>query len=186
MNKFKKLFLIIALISTYIAGFSQEQPDYLLWSATRKLTVNDFTIKATQQAASSSFGQFSFDFQMKGFDIFSKSLNKNVRNYFLPSASWIDTTANVAKSLLYQQTLFDISEIYARQFRRALRENKKQVLKGVKFVDPLNSRFMAEFSKRRLEYDSATSYAATSEAQKQWELQIQKELEELSEFAYDK
>src|SRR5690606_4599487 len=108
------------------------------------------------------------------------------RNYFLPGASWIDTTANVNKSLVYQQTLFDISEIYARQFRKALKENRKQLIKGSKYVDGLNAHYMREVSKRRLAYDSATSYAADAVIQKEWELQIQKELADLEAYAYDK
>ncbi len=177
---------MIALLPSYLTAFSQDQSEYLMWSTSRKLTVEDFAIKAKQQAASPSFGQFSFDFQMKGLDIFSKSLNKNVRNYFLPAASWIDTTGNVGKSLTYQQTLFDISEIYARQFRKALKEQRKQLVKGVKFVDGLNNHYISEFSKRRIAYDNATNYAADTVMQKEWELQIQKELGELADYAYDK
>ena len=30
----------------------------------------------------------------------------------IKSASWIDTNANMTETILYQQTLFDISEIY--------------------------------------------------------------------------
>jgi hypothetical protein len=185
MNKFK-LIILLALFPTYQTAFAQDSSDQLLWDPIRKLTVNDFTIKTSPQSASTSFGQFSFDFQMKGFDIFSKSLNKSVRNYFLPGASWIDTTANVNKSLVYQQTLFDISEIYARQFRKALKENRKQLVKGSKYVDGLNAHYMSEVSKRRLAYDSATNYAANAVIQKEWELQIQKELADLEAYAYDK
>lgn len=185
MNRLKKVLLIIALLLTSTTGFTQEQPDYLPWSATRKLSVDDFKIKHIQ-GKSTSFAQFSFDFQMKGFDIFSKNLNKNVRNYFLPTASWIDTSANVSKSLTYQQTLFDISEIYARQFRKALKENRKQLVKGAKYVDGLNEHYISEFLKRRVAYDSATDYSANKEKQQEWEFQIQKELPELADYAFDK
>lgn len=169
-----------------MTGFSQEPTDYLLWSADRKLTMNDFVIKNKQASGIPSFGQFSFDFQMKGLDFFSKSLNKNVRNYFMPAASWIDTSANVNKSLTYQQTLFDMSEIYARQFRKALKENRKQLVKGSKFVDGLNEHYISEFSKRRIAYDNATSYSTNTTMQKEWELQIQEEIASLKDYAYDK
>lgn len=72
MNKFKFLLLLV-LLPSYLTVFSQDQSGYLMWSPNRKLTVDDFTIKAKQQATSPSFGQFSFDFQIKGLDIFSKS-----------------------------------------------------------------------------------------------------------------
>jgi hypothetical protein len=52
------------------ASFSwgQLSDDYLLWSASRKLTAEDFTIKPKKPEIASSFGQFSMSYEINGFD----------------------------------------------------------------------------------------------------------------------
>jgi len=67
-----------------------------------------------------------------------KNFNNKVRNCFIKSTSWIDTTTNVSNSLRYQQTLFNICEIYTRKFRKELKENRKKIVSGTQFADKLN------------------------------------------------
>jgi hypothetical protein len=104
----------------------------------------------------------------------------------IPTASWIDTTKNTTQTLNYEQTLFDLSEIYVRKFRQQLKENRRKVIKGTEFAEQLNSKILTEFSKRRIEYTKDTAFGKDTEKQKFWEAQIKKELAELDEFAYEK
>jgi hypothetical protein len=173
---------IFFLLCSSIA-FSQANADNLSWSATRKLTVEDFTIKTKDLQASTSYGQYYMDFEVRGFDAFSKNFNKRVHNYLIRSASWIDTTSDVTIALRYQQTLFDICEIYTRQLRKDLKENRKKLLKGTQIVNELNATAMSAFSRRRLAYDSETGSGTIAEKQSQWEEQVQKELAALQEYA---
>lgn len=179
---------LLSLLVLFTATFSWGQSDsaYLLWSASRKLTVDDFAIKARQLESTPSVAQFSVDYQLNGFDFLAKNFNKKVRNYFIKTASWIDTSAHVQQSLTYQQTLFDISEIYTRQFRKALKENRKQIAKGTAIAETLNKQIMAAFARRRLDYDRETNFGANAVKQKEWEQQVQKELAALADYAYDK
>lgn len=169
--------------------YSQNKIDsenLILWSSSKKLTIDDFGIKKDDSNIMLSFGQFSIDYQIGGFSFMSKNFNKKVRNYMIKSASWINTKKNVLSSLLYQQTLFDLSEVYTRQFRKALKENKKKFISGNQLIEQLNQEVLTEFSNRRIIYDEETNYAINTEKQKEWEIQIQKELEELKEYAYEK
>jgi hypothetical protein len=125
-------------------------------------------------------------YQVNGFDFLTKNFNKKVHNRFIKTASWIDTTTNVQQSLMYQQTLFDICEIYARQFRKALKENRKKIVKGTTIADELNQKFMVEFAKRRIDYDRETKFGTDELKQKEWQIQINMELSQLSDYAYDK
>ncbi|MCB9447138.1 MAG: hypothetical protein H6585_02190 [Flavobacteriales bacterium] len=177
------LFLLIFLLTNFV--FGQNNPDNLQWSATHKLTLDDFSIKTKSLETTSSFAQFSVDYQVSGFDFLTKNFNKKVHNYIIKTASWIDTTVNVNQSLLYQQTLFDICEIYTRQFRKALRENRKKIANGTAIAKELNDKIMTDFSKRRIDYDRETKFGTDMTKQKEWEAQIQKELLELNDFAYD-
>ena len=178
--------LIICLIFSAVLVYGQNNADRLQWSATRKLTVNDFAIKVKSIDNTPSFAQFSIEYQVNGMNFLTKNFNKKVQNYMLPSASWIDTTTNVNQTLVYQQTLFDLAEIYTRQFRKALTENRKKIATGLQFVTDINDKIMSDFSKRRVDYDRETQFGTDIVAQKEWEIQIQKELTELSDFAYEK
>jgi hypothetical protein len=177
-------FLCVLLMMASSHAFSQEKKTehFFPWTADKKLTADDFLIRKGS-STSSSFAQFSIGYSATGFDFLSKNLNKRIFNHFFPSASWIDTTANIELVLTYQQTLFDMSEVYARQFRKLLKENKKRIIKGLGFLNDLNDQIVSAFAKRRLEYDEDTKYATDAVKQKVWEAQIQKELDELGEFA---
>jgi len=133
-----------------------------------------------------SFAQFSIEYSVNGFDFLTRNFNKKVKNTMIKSASWIDTSQNVALSLRYQQTLFDIAEIYSRRFKEELSENRRQIAKGLSIVQEINARISSDFAKRRLQYDTETNSGADNEKQLIWEQQIRQELLELSDYAYDK
>lgn len=174
------------LILTAAISWGQLNDDFVLWSPSQKLTLDDFTIKTHSIETTTSFGQFSMDYQVNGFDFLTKNFNKKVRNRFIKTASWIDTTTNTQQSLVYQQTLFDICEIYTRQFRKALKENRKKIAKGTIIAEELNNKFITGFAKRRIDYDRETKFGSDELKQKEWETKINKELAELSDYAYDK
>jgi hypothetical protein len=183
MNRLK-IFLWLICCTAFVHG--QNDVNKLQWSSTRKLTVDYFQIKTKIGETTLSFAQFSIEYQVGGLNFLTKNFNKKVQNYMIPSASWIDTTSNVNRSLMYQQTLFDMAEIYTRQFRKALKENRKKIISGVDFVSDLNNQILSNFAKRRVDYDKETNFGENADAQQQWEIQIQKELEELKDFAYEK
>lgn len=122
---------------------------------------------------------------MHGFDFLTKNFNNKVHNYFIKTASWLDTTANVAASLRYEQTLFDLCEVYTRQFRKSLRENRKKIASGLAFVNNLNAEAMAGFSSRRIAYDSETKFGTDPEQQERWARIIKTELAGLKDFAIE-
>jgi len=186
LQNMKKLLTLLLSIGFLINASSQDNPDYLLWSSTHRLTINDFGIKKSDSNSGLSFAQFSMDYSVNGFDFVSRNFNKKVRNTIIKSASWIDTTQHVELSLRYQQTLFDIAEIYTRRFRKELKENRKQIAKGLEIVQEINSRISSDFAKRRLQYDSETKSGTNNENQLIWEQQINTELLELSDYDYNK
>ena len=177
-----KLILIFVLLATI--SFSQSaKNNFIAWSSQRKLTANDFTIKTKNLQTNSSFAQFSFSYSINGFDFMTKNFNKKVNNYFIKSASFIDTTYDTLLSVKYQQTLFDISEIYARHFRNELKKNRKKIILGINFIKELDALIMTDFTNRRIIYDTETKFGADAVMQEKWEIQIQKELDELKKFS---
>lgn len=173
--------LILLLIPT-IAYSQTQDSNYISWTPTRKLTVADFVIKTKSLESNSSFAHFTIGFGSRQINIFNGNVHYKVFNSFLKSASWIDTTANVAVILRYQQTLFDLAEIYTRHLRRDLQLNRKRVRLDPNFPDKINAEVMAEFAKRRIKYDIETKFGSVALEQKRWELDIQRELSELDEY----
>lgn len=178
------LLLVLALYAT--ASYGQDNSGELLWSPDHKLGVADFGIRNQGANAQLSFAQFSLSYSVRGFDFLSRKFNKKIRNVLIPAASWIDTTRMVPISLRYQQTLFDLGEIYARQFRKKLADNRKQIAKGTDVVRAWDTEIAAALSKRRLQYDLETHSGTDEIRQKQWEDTIAEELTALDAYAYDK
>ncbi|HEY8396860.1 MAG TPA: hypothetical protein VIK80_02900 [Flavihumibacter sp.] len=187
----RQLSRILIVLSAFLATMSsiaQAQTKPLAeipWSATQKLSLENFQFRKATEGEGSSNASFAITYKASGADLLSRNLNKRVYNYFIPAESWIDTTQNREQALQFQQTNFDICEIYVRQFRKALYENKKQI-KSLRFVDELNERFTTAFSQRRLEYDRDTKAGTDAEAQKKWEAMIREELASLSAYSYEK
>jgi hypothetical protein len=175
----------LLFLSIFVSISATAQVNCLPWSSTRRLTVDDFGIKTADKQSELSFAQFSVNYSVGGFDFMTKNFNKKVTNCMMGSASWIDTTAYTQSSLLYQQSLFDITEIYVRHFRKELKENRKKIATGLEFVKELEQRIMTDRAKRQLEYTKATDFGSNIDAQQQWEKQIKQELEVLKEFADD-
>jgi hypothetical protein len=179
-----KFIIILVMLLPFSSSFGQGSVDanLIFWSASRKLTSDDFGIKTRNEKTISSFAQYSMDYRVGGFDFLTKNFNNKVSNYMIKSASWIDTTGDVASLLRYQQTCFDLCEIYARQFRKALKENRKKILTGTDFIDKLYPQIMTDFANRRLLFERETNSGLLPGQHKLWEIQIKKELDELNEF----
>jgi hypothetical protein len=181
-----RLIIILAFLLPSLQSYSQENPDYLLWNSNYTITVDDFGIKKSNSQSGSSFAQFTIEHSVSGLDFLTKNFNKKVKNFMIKSGSWIDTTNNVQSSLKYQQTLFNIAEIYSRYFRKDLQTNRKQISKGVTIVHDIFSKISSDFAKRRLEYDSDTNFGTDIQKQEQWALLIKKELDELADYDFNK
>ena len=182
----RRLLTIILTLGVTFICYAQDNPDFLLWNSNHKLTIDDFGIKKSNSKSGLSFAQFTIEHNVSGLDFMTKKFNKKVKNSIIKSASWIDTTQNVELSLKYQQTLFDIAEIYTRKFRKELQENRKQIAKGISIVNDLNAKLSSEFAKRRLQYDSETELGFDSKKQLIWDQQIKQELLELADYDYNK
>ena len=180
----QKIFFIFLLSVPVILFGQKANPDsnYIFWSKDTRLKPEDFLIK-TGRSRTTSYGQFVFDSELKTVFGLPKNYKKKIRNYFVKNASSLDTTMDVNLSVRFQQTLFDLSEVYVRQFRKAVWENRKKVTWGKINMQDMIGQYMASFSVKRIQYDDETDGGVIEWKQKEWEEKIKKELEELKEFA---
>jgi hypothetical protein len=182
-QRFTFLFLIVVAVAT-----GQSRPadsNYIFWSKDRKLQLSDFEIKTGPVGNTYSFAQFGLDYILESNFLFGlpKDYKKKIRNYMIKGASWMDTAYDVHSSIRYQQTLFDLAEIYVRKFRESVYDNRKTLARRKLRIEDINAQIMTEFSKRRVVYDRETGFATIPLKQMEWETTIANELEELKDFS---
>lgn len=183
--------ILIALMFSFVglplSAQKESDLDKLYWSAKERITVDDFGIKVKDTKSGLSSAAFSLEYNVHGLNFMTKNFNKRVWHYMVRSASQITLDDNVDRYIRYQQTLFDIQEIYVRKFRKALSENRKKFLLRNAFADELKDDIIGiDLVKRRTEYNNETNSGKDLQKQQEWEAQILEELDELKDYAYDK
>ncbi|WP_266366455.1 hypothetical protein [Tellurirhabdus rosea] len=188
----KQLVFILSFLPFFAAQAQskyENNPDYVLWSATRKLQASDYRMaRPHPQGNTPVVGMILVGYDLRGYDLYSKHLNKKVVNYLQRSGSWMDTTNYEPDLLLtYEQTRFDILEVYARKLRKELKDNRRTIiLRGGQTFDARHEQLMAECNRLIVEYSDDTDSGRLEAKQRQWEARIQTMLAELAEYAYDR
>jgi len=176
----KNYLLFIFLLNT-ITGFAQNRIE---WSNKYRLSKDDFQGVAPNtgsfQAAS---GSFYVEYKIGGLNLItSRNLNKNVTCYFQKDASYIDDgdEASTQKIIRYQQLLFDLYELQARNLRKKFFEERKTVL--TKGPAQLREEVDSEHAKLISKVESETNQGSESQKTKEWEEWVKNELEVLADF----
>ena len=155
------------------------------WSATEKLSLEDYSIKKNYNDAILS--QFLISYESKGFDFFKKNLNSRVENIFIGKGSYIDTTKinNLEKQLEFQQLQFDLAEIQARKFRKRLFLGKKKLVKGFEVMKLISNQISNEFAEIRMRFINETNNGNNLKVLEVWKSKVKSELKELNEFRFE-
>lgn len=180
----KKLSLILFLLPI-IAICQSLQPDEFLWNTNRKLKREDYKILVYEQDAAIR-SSITLSWQLAGFSVFNKNFNQNVLNKFSGNSSAINPNAQNLETLLdYQQTNFDLAEVYARKMRRELLIHKNKLWKGFDYANQILNQLSSDFTRIQILMDSETNQGNNPTQLRIWQQKIKKELEELSEFDYN-
>ncbi|PWG04019.1 hypothetical protein [Polaribacter aquimarinus] len=185
--KEKILGIILSIICLNLSFGQELQDGQKRWSSEKKLTIDDFKIKISDENNEDIYSQFMISYSAQGFDFLKRNLNSKIGNLFLGNASWIDTTKveNIAKRIEFQQTQFNLAEIHARKFRKRLFIKKWKISKGFDIMNKISNEIMAEFSEQRMllirETESGTNQGKLAE----WNEKITNELKELYEFRFE-
>lgn len=122
------LALLCSILFSINSSYAQKKVE---WTETTEVTLESFKGTApemvednVQQYLFSCTWQFNF--QMANIQFaFSKNFNKYVEAFYYPNQSWIEE-GELTKDLLLMANLdFDITELFARKFRKAIYEKKK-------------------------------------------------------------
>lgn len=176
----KNILFITSFLLVSCICFAQNQIE---WSADYLLKAEDFqgNVPGPLQAES-IYASFYVQYEMKGVSVVTtRNLNKNVVALFQKDESFIgsNVTAN-ERQLLYQQLIFNIYELQARNLRKKFFTQRTRLL--TKGPADLHQEALAEHKELLSEVESDTYNGQSSEEIDKWMEWTLQELEKLNDF----
>ena len=157
----------------------------IIWSAERRLTWDDFQGRPdiTSGAGAMTVYLLSYDGACTG-----ETFDSRVFSAFLPDQSWVKTAVLLAsptinhQALTHEQTHFDLSEVTARQMRRALAAVRQPCAMDDAQLNAIVDRFLRDDFERQRRYDRETAHGSSSAWQRDWDTRVVRELRDLSGY----
>lgn len=174
-----KLSIAILLLLCSIHSFSQKKEKHIVWSKDRLLTWEDFQKRPPR---SSPYGaEVQVKIVLSFLDIQG---SVEIRAIVIPKNSWAMSEFKDNYGLKHEQGHFDITEIYARLFRKKLLEQKRFTLKNYrKKCIYIGSKINEMFNSEQDLYDKETNHSIIREKQEEWNKKIADRLNELEEYS---
>lgn len=144
--------------------------DTLHWSKDRKLTWEDF--QGVQDTFFIGVAATSSDFFYSSYYTSDTTLVFVVSTIFFKKYSWVKEEGKTNYALNHEQGHFDISEIYARKLRKALKNYKLNKATVIEDVKKISENIEKEKDKTQKLYDEETTYPINKLKQKQWDTKI--------------
>lgn len=175
------LFFSLLAILFLSADIQQEErdPQYIYWDE-RPVTWDDFKGRAPGNSpyVALTYSAINFSYSGEG-----SNLDLEIHTIFDPKQSW--KKKNVTDFVLkHEQGHFDITEIYARVFRKEIQSYKFKKLDSID--DEMQKVFMKNFDacgKFQDKYDKETDHSKIEKEQLRWNDQISTMLDSLKDYA---
>lgn len=173
----KHIVLTIILTALAILDASAQEEEAIRWEPGQRLSWSNFKGKppeSTRIAATTASGiSYRYKTRSSGRRYL---LDFEVDTYFYPNKSWYHAAVCDANVLSHEQLHFDISELFAREFRRRL--NSRTFSENVKAeVRAMFRQINKELSEFQNRYDQETDYSRNRAAQQVWNREIAEILE---------
>lgn len=175
---------LVHIFLLFSMSFSVAQDIEIPWKADVELSWTDFKGEPDYDHpyAAITYSGMSYGFSA---DIVNGKVwvEYKVNSFFVANKSWVKRWFSKDKELLaHEQLHFDITELYARKFRKRLSEmtfteNVKSEIKQV-YKNITNEKVILQEL-----YDDETDHSKKEHAQKNWKLRIDAELQKLIKFA---
>lgn len=170
------LFLPILLFCSSI----QSDNKYIYWNKDRKLTWSDFKGKPQKRFAAAST---VYNLDKNIFEINSKTYEVKIDAIFYCFDSWKKTEWANDDVLAHEQKHFDIVELYARKFRKRVKETSYKNYNELKLKsDSIFKVIEKEMDVYQDLYDEETDGSMNGKKQREWQTKIIFEIEALNAF----
>ena len=155
-------------------------PVVLEWHESRPLTWSDFQTKKYRthiSALTASGIEYYYDCK-------SGVMTVDIKAIFIPKQSWVRYNAKNDYILAHEQLHFDITELYARKFRKRFEESGIDC-SNVKALDKLSDKVLAEWRKEQNRYDKESLHSNDEEKQAYWSKKVNRDLELSRAYIYN-
>lgn len=176
MNKY---LLIVFVFLFDLAVYAQETNSSVLYWQSKKLEWNDFKGIPNKQSIYGSELKYFIGFSLKD----KKYDNINFRSfttfaYIDKNSSWVKSSFRSEKYLIYNQTIFNICELYSRYLELEL----NNLVGPMAYITAKANELLMEYSSRNTdritEFQISTNFGQDTQEVKRWYTQIDSELNE--------
>ena len=178
MKVYTLIISFIFILSGTCFGQNSDEKNYIYWSDDYELVWSDFEELPQRYSEHSAFSVVGYESQ---FNMTDDEYSAVIKTYFSKNESW--SKSWVALLLLHEQGHFDLAELYARKFRKRLKEAMMAENISVSKFEEMNDEAIQELNEAQKEYDQATNFSMDYRAQLKRSEQIKEELKMLEDFA---
>jgi hypothetical protein len=174
-----KTFILVFLL----IGTPSLNDDAISWKDGQKLTWDHFRGKPNTNisAAAVTASGITFEFSIQETKTRIVNFDTKVYAHFYPEKSWYIKALGDKHILAHEQLHFDITELYARKFRKEI--SKLKISNQLKDqLRNLHQKINKELATAQNLYDTETDNSIIKEAQERWEIHVKKELAKLDAF----
>jgi hypothetical protein len=174
--------IAFALLTFINLSFYQKENEIIWWGDHYQLKWEDFKKISVPINANSLAGAASMVGVDRHIEIYRDTFFCEFKTFFKKKESWLRKNEKTEAGLKHEQGHFDICEIYARQIRKAISEGKFKKNKMEKDCNKLYDSIIVDMWKCQNNYDDETKHHRDQEKQKEWDVLIQGELQELETY----
>lgn len=177
-------FNIIIIITLLLnASFKQKSDDVIIWNKNEKLKWSDFMATADDKTDITKAAISSCNIKHTIYNMTSDTIYIKVYALFFKKESWKDSLIKQSDYCLkHEQTHFDITELYARKYRKVLSVLKIRRGEEYKILEQYN-KIKDEWSNYQDAYDVETNHSSRKPKQEEWNKKVSKELKSLEAYS---
>jgi len=181
----KKILIILFITNSLFAQSNFENDSILLWNSKRKINFKDFTSEIKPDDYNHATAVIVPSLMLIPKIIYENKINKvKIVAIMNKNKSWSKSSQDYVLS--HEQGHFDITEIFARKFRKKITDAKSSEIKiDVIFLTNLFNTNDIEHLDFQFQYESETQKGTNYKIQQIWNEKIKKMLEELKDFESD-
>lgn len=169
---------LLVLSFVLILGFVNAQ-DKIFWNENRNLEWADFQSKTkpnTSQAAATTYCGISYLLNSSTKKFTDKQVK--IESFFIPSKSWAHPDHKTDIVLMHEQSHFDIAELFARKFRKAINDKFLDAKSLQKYYEQIYE----GYKDYQQDYETVTNHGRIRDKQYEYSQKINEEITALSDF----
>ena len=175
----RKIVWIFIWVLTLQASVAQNKNE-IMWMAGKPLSWEDFKGRPEPRFAAAST---SYDIILHIGNNEGGKVRVYVNSIFFKEKSWKKKSWVNDEVLAHEQKHFDIVELFARKFRKTLKEmkpvKKEELEEKIHELYEINDKALDKYQDQ---YDDETDGSMNGDKQREWQKKIMKEIEELDAF----